>query len=151
MMRKLLLTAVAAVCLQFAGVAGPANTGNGGSDLFNDDLNQVRSEFVDLNEIETIVEDNQGETLESLKASGALAETVNIMSPEAMAGDGPLGLPSFLWGCVLGWVGILITYLVTDDKDETKKALWGCVTGSAIYLVFYIIYVVAIVSSATTV
>ena len=41
--------------------------------------------------------------------------------------DGPVDIPSFIWGCVAGPVGVLVVYLVTEDNDETKKALLGCI------------------------
>jgi hypothetical protein len=58
--------------------------------------------------------------------------------------EGALGIPSFIWGCVLGWIGILITYLVTQDSEETKKALYGCLIGWVGGFLLYIIFVVLI-------
>jgi cytochrome c biogenesis protein CcdA len=51
----------------------------------------------------------------------------------------PLGIPSFLWGCILGVVGILLVYILTDgDKAETKKALWGMLVWIGVWVVLYV-------------
>jgi cytochrome c biogenesis protein CcdA len=51
----------------------------------------------------------------------------------------PLGIPSFLWGCILGIVGVLIVYIITDgDKAETKKSLWGFLVAVGVYVVLYV-------------
>jgi hypothetical protein len=57
------------------------------------------------------------------------------------ASDSPLGIPGFWWGFCLGWVGMLIVYLMMDEgqdrKDQVKKALIGCIIGSIIGLGIY--------------
>jgi|AntRauTorckE6833_2_1112554.scaffolds.fasta_scaffold31818_3 hypothetical protein len=58
----------------------------------------------------------------------------------------PLGLPSFLWGFCCGVPGLAIVYFITDDSEETKKALWGCVAGNALYGVVWLIYYLVLVS-----
>ncbi len=58
-----------------------------------------------------------------------------------------IGIPSFLWGCVFGWVGLLVVYLVLENKEQTKKALYGCIANGVVMLV---LYVVAYTSAATT-
>ena len=55
------------------------------------------------------------------------------LSSESEVGP-PLGIPSFLWGCLLSWVGLLIVYFLTDrDRDESRKALWGCIISTLLY------------------
>ncbi len=70
------------------------------------------------------------------------AESSNMMDDEPA-----LGIPSFIWGFVLGWVGILIVYLVTEDNEETKKALWGCVASTLLWVGCYFLFFAA---AATT-
>jgi hypothetical protein len=57
------------------------------------------------------------------------------------AADSPLGIPGFWWGFCLGWVGMLIVYLMMDEgqdrKDQVKNALIGCIIGSVIGLGIY--------------
>ncbi len=59
--------------------------------------------------------------------------------------EAPLGIAPFLWGCVLGWVGLLVVYLVTDgDKAQTKKALTGCLVGTGVEVALYLVLYFAI-------
>lgn len=46
-------------------------------------------------------------------------------------------IPAFWWGCILGWVGILVVFLVTQDSSQTQSALWGCIVGTLLGCVFY--------------
>jgi hypothetical protein len=101
------------------------------------------------------------EALEKLvKDNGSVSYTeIKQLHPEALVGisdhilldnavqESPLGIPSFLWGCVLGWVGILLVYLISEDRDETKKALYGCITTGVVVIAFYVVYVLFIIGS----
>ncbi|MBI2968443.1 MAG: hypothetical protein HYY40_11625 [Bacteroidetes bacterium] len=150
-MKKLLLSVLLALgCI--AVYANPANSG-----LFSMDEEQINARFDRLNNLENYVNAHEGVTLDQLQSENnpAVSDlnltdgTTGIIS--AISGEPPLGIPSFLWGCILGWIGILVVYLVTDgDKTESKKALWGCIASTVGYVVFYIIYVVLIVASSTT-
>lgn len=62
----------------------------------------------------------------------------------------PLGISSFLWGFCLGIPGIAIVYFVSEDSDETKKALWGCVAGSLLYTVVYVGYYALVIGFSST-
>lgn len=139
--KSLLLAFVASSFATFSAVAGNAS-------LFQLDKNQVNAEMNQLTQVENYVASHEGVTLEQLKASNSdivnglnLTESTSTLSALT---DGALGIPSFIWGCVLGWVGILITYLVTQDSDETKKALYGCLVGWVGGFLLYIIFVVVI-------
>ena len=126
----------------------------GDADLFNLNEDQINAEFAGLNELEQFVMNHEGITLSQLKeCNNALALNLNltnngIAALTMISGEPPLGIPSFIWGCVLGWVGILVTYLVTDDKEETLKSLWGCLVQGVTGVVFYVIFFVVLVSSA---
>ena len=78
---------------------------------------------------------------QQLVAAANLSEE-NSLSSSLL--DGPAGIPAFLWGCVLGWIGILVVYLVTEDSDETKKALYGCLIGWGLGFLLYILFVVVL-------
>ena len=121
----------------------------GDARLFDLNEDQINAEFAELNELEVFVTKNDGITLSQLRESNnALALKLNL-SNNGIAGlmmleEPPLGIPSFIWGFCLGWVGLLVTYLVTDDKEETKKALIGCLVGGATFVILYFVLFVAI-------
>ncbi len=65
----------------------------------------------------------------------------------ALGPDAPLGIPGFCWGFVFGVVGILIVYLVSEDKQETQNALFGCIV---VYLLAGGCYLISVASTSTT-
>jgi hypothetical protein len=110
-------------------------------ETFNYDEQQINADFKQLEKIEKYVQKNEGTTLESLKSQNSeLVSGINLSadaSAALMADELPLGIPAFWWGCVLGIIGILIVYLVTDkDKDQTKKALFGCLIWTGIWILY---------------
>ena len=46
--------------------------------------------------------------------------------------DKSWGNTSFIMGCLLGVIGVLIVYLVTEDGNEVEKAVWGMVSSFVI-------------------
>jgi len=99
--------------------------------------------MMELNELDEFLSVNEGITFAELESSGSelIVNMDNSTSPLGMdsANEPPLGIPSFLWGCVLTLVGVLIVYIMTDgDKDETKKALWGMIVSVGVYVIFYV-------------
>lgn len=137
-MKKLILFAsIMLVVCSTRAIAGDAQ-------LFDLNEDQINAEFTELNELEKFVTEHEGITLSQLRESNnALALKLNL-SNKGIAGlmmleDPPLGIPSFIWGFCLGAVGILITYLVSDDSEETKKSLIGCIVGGATWVVVYLI------------
>lgn len=137
-MKKLLLSIF---MVFFAGFTVFAND----ADLFKLDYNAVQAEFSQLDQLAVMVKSNSDLTYSVLKLEDAnLIESLRLISESTLpAGEkNPvLGIPSFLWGCGLGVVGILVVYIVSDkDKVETKKALWGCVTGTAVVVVVDVIW-----------
>ena len=141
--KSLFLAGVFAV----AGFGASANN----SSLFSYDKNAVNTKLNSVVAVENYVNQNDGVTISTMNAEGQqLKATANLSEENSMSSsllDGPAGIPSFLWGCVLSWVGILIVYLVTQDSDETKKALFGCLAGAGVWLVFYIVYFVIVLGS----
>lgn len=114
-------------------------------------LNQAMSE---LTVLDNFVSQNQNVTYSDLQASGSnLIENISSDSAPlgASSSDDLIGIPAFWWGCVLGWVGLLLVYLLTDnDKAEVKKALKGCVVGTLVGVGLYVLIFVAFASSTTT-
>lgn len=104
-------------------------------ELFTYNKQAVNTEFAELNAIENFVNQNDGITLSEMKSQNLdFANTISTFSLDSSAIIGPIGIPSFLWGCILGPVGVLIVYLIADDpKSEAKKAFWGCVIGSLLW------------------
>jgi hypothetical protein len=137
-MKKTLLSVL---LVFFAGFTLLAND----ADLFKLDYNAVEAEFSQLNQLADMVKSNSDMTYSALKLEhGNLIESMNLISESTLPSDTKnpvLGIPSFLWGCGLGVVGILVVYIVSDeDKVETKKALWGCLTWTAVVVVVDVIW-----------
>jgi hypothetical protein len=115
------------------------------ADLFKLDYNAVRAEFTQLDQLAVMVTSNSDLTYDMLKLSdGNLIESLRLVPASVLPGgekNPVLGIPSFLWGCGLGVVGMLVVYLVSDkDMAETKKALWGCLTWTAVVVVVDVIW-----------
>jgi len=148
-MKKLIIIPLFLLVFAFNGKSA------GYADMINVDENYIENVFADLNELENYVVTHQGVTLNELKAIGSsLVANVDVSglgslgSCSMLGGEPPLGIPSFLWGCCLGWVGILLVYIITDnDKEEVKKSLYGCLVGTASSVIFY--FIVAFVSAAS--
>ncbi len=124
--------------------------------LFTYDEILVNQELSQLQSIENYIAANPGTSLLDIQMGHSLLLTNLNMSNnvcESFASqdvEPPLGISSFIWGCCFGVTGILVVYLVTDDKAETKKALKGCVVSSVVGCVTYVvIYVIAYVYYGT--
>lgn len=123
------------------------------ADLFNYDRNVVENAVSALTSLENYVSQNPTITVDQLKTSSLMVNgLIATSSPFGMFGEPPLGIPSFLWGCVFGVIGVVIVYIATDnDKAETKKALWGCVTSTAVGILFYVLLWGALFATADAV
>jgi hypothetical protein len=127
------------------------------ADLFKFDYNAVQAEFAELNQLAELVAANTNLTYSDLQYSNAnLVTSMNLVPetgiPGGASGEPLLGIPSFLWGCGLGVVGLVVVYIGTEqDMVETKKALWGCITAGAVYGVVYIVYYVAVLSAVAAI
>jgi hypothetical protein len=109
--------------------------------VLNEDA--LESAMQELNELESFIASNEGITYNDLLTTGSdlIINVDDASAPLGMdqEGDPPLGIPSFLWGCILGIVGILLVYILTDgDKDETKKALWGMLVWVGVWIILYV-------------
>ena len=117
---------------------------------FND--SEVYSAFAEVSALDQYLNANDGKTFADVSKDNStilngVSSTTSLPLTAPGKDETALGIPSFLWGCALGWVGMLIVYLVTESKDQTKKALWGCLVGTAIEVA---VYVVLIAGSAAT-
>jgi hypothetical protein len=103
-------------------------------------LNEAMQE---LNELDEFLSENAGVTYTDLESAGSelIIGVENSTAPLGMPADSeaPLGIPSFLWGCILGVIGILLVYILTDgDKNQTRKALWGMLVWIGVWVVLYV-------------
>ncbi len=116
------------------GMFGDTYSNANDSEFASFDEDAFYSEFQDIEALETYLSTNDA-SFDEVDASLLVNVSSNSILPLAPAvSDGPpLGIPSFLWGCILGWVGLLIVYLMADDSAETKKALWGCIISTVVW------------------
>lgn len=103
---------------------------------FNED--EIYAAFAEIDELSAIVSNSEATYEELATKDVANLDMVSAASALPLSAESevgpPLGIPSFLWGCLLSWVGLLIVYFLTDrDKDETRKALWGCLISTLLY------------------
>lgn len=90
-------------------------------------------EFQEVEALENYLSENDASFDEVDASLLTNVSSISILPLAPAVADGPpLGIPSFLWGCILGWVGLLIVYLMADDSAETKKALWGCILSTVL-------------------
>ena len=120
---------------------------------FNEDA--IYSEFQEIDALSDMLLSNDVSADEITDNTMLENVSMNASLPLSADEDGttgpPLGIPSFLGGCVLSWVGILLVYFLTEEnKAETKKAVWGCVAGAAAYILFYVVVYGASFAASTT-
>ena len=106
-----------------------------GAGSFDFDQQSVDQEFQKFNEIEELVAGNPDLTYQSLQESypELTADLSSENGVSQTAGDMPI-LGPFWWGCILGIIGLLLVYVITDnDKAQLKSALVGCVVGTLVW------------------
>ncbi|MBN2349385.1 MAG: hypothetical protein JXJ22_11130 [Bacteroidales bacterium] len=134
-MKKILLLIVSVV------FTGTLMAGN--ADLFSYDKAKVTDELASLQMLEDFVIANPTITLTDLQnQENTLVNEMNLIPTgfyNSMMGEPPLGISSFIWGCVFGIAGVAIVYFVADDKEETTKAFKGCVVGTLAYTAVYVV------------
>jgi len=133
---------VAFFCLLFANTNTRASAL---SELFSYDETSVSLSLSDVAMLENYVNTHSGVTLSDLVANSSelsknILLDINFLNNLSGGNNPVMGIPSFAWGCVLNWVGILIVYMITDgDKVETKKALIGCFVQGGVIVLFYVV------------
>lgn len=113
------------------------------SDAFKVDKQQIQNEFTDLNALEQTVIDNNNMSLTELQQNNLLPDNFSAMNftNTNMMMEPPLGIPGFWWGCVLGVVGVLIVYFLSEkDKAETKQALIGCLVATGVIILWQVFW-----------
>jgi hypothetical protein len=112
------------------------------SELFSYDKAKVQQAVSDMSQVEQMVSQNPNVSVDDLMAEGKLSASfdASASSPFSTMGEPPLGIPSFLWGCIFGLIGLAIVYFVSEDSEETKKALWGCVVGTLVSVVAWFVF-----------
>ena len=105
------------------------------TDLFSYDQTEVEAVMADLDQLEIQVLADDGLTLDLLREQGNETALALTNSPSGMTftQDGPLGIPSILWGFCFSVPGMIVVYMVTDSKDETIKSLWGCIISALLF------------------
>ncbi|GGD66269.1 hypothetical protein GCM10011514_32870 [Emticicia aquatilis] len=112
----------------------------------------INSNFEKLNKVEAFVEQNTEASFETIKNTDLLKDIeldTNTSANVTKDNDLPLNIPAFLWGCFLGGLGILLVYIFTEDKEQTKKALYGCLTTGGVVAVIYIVLIAIGLSAGT--
>jgi hypothetical protein len=106
----------------------------GNGDLFTYDKEKVNTEMAQLNMLEDVlIQDANLTYTDLLEVDNSLVANLDYSSNAMMAGmsAGPV-IPSFWWGCLFGPIGVLVVYLVEEDRDETRSAIWGCVISAVL-------------------
>jgi hypothetical protein len=133
-MKKILLSLTIVLAFCFANASNPAG-------LFSIDEQRIATEMADINSVEQLVNSSNA-TLSQLQnednhlVSSALVSSYGAASIAA-SGEPPLGIPSFAWGFCFGILGILLVYVITEDRGETQKAFYGCIVWTVLYSVLY--------------
>ena len=130
-MKKVALT-FGMVMLLFFGVCASS------SEHFRFNQSELDQALQQAEAAEKLVKQHPGATYQELHKDWGIK-----LSPRPVISKGQpekaLGIPSFCWGGCCGIAGLAIVYFVTENKDETVKALWGCVASTVIYVAVYFI------------
>jgi hypothetical protein len=135
--------------LAFAVIGFGANASN---NLFDVDYAEVTNALTEVAVLEQFVLENEGVSYAEIAENNGVLIT-NITQGTTITNslqDGPAGIPSFVWGCLFGILGIAFVYFVEEDSDETKKAFYGCLVGGVSYILLYFLYVGVIVGAAAS-
>lgn len=124
----------------------------GQADLFSYDAVTIENQMAQLDQLEGYVLENPGITLGEMSTNGNTLASL-VSDPNGISGINGLnekvfGIPSFLWGCVFSWVGVLVVYLVGQDKAETRSAIFGCIVEGVLVGGWYILWYVVLGRSA---
>lgn len=123
--------------------------------VFALDETALNAAMQELNELENYLALNEGTSYNDLLVAGSdlIANVSDTSSPMGtmQEGEAPMGIPAFLWGCILNWVGLLVVYIVTDnDRAQVKKALNGCLIEAGVCIAGYVVWILFIATAATT-
>jgi len=117
------------------------------------DESEIYAAFAEVSDLDQYLAQNEGVTYtdidqeNSTLLNGISSSTTLPFS--ASSDELVLGIPSFFWGCVFGWVGLLVVYLVLENKEQTKKALYGCIASTVVGVVLYVAVFAAAATTTT--
>lgn len=107
------------------------------------DENSIDAEFEQLNKLEEYVNANKGVTADDVKNTEVAKDLkldTNVTAAVAVD-ELPAGIPAFWWGCILGILGVILVYVLTDkDKEQTKKALYGALIWIAVWILWAVFW-----------
>ena len=120
----------------------PLKAGN--DTLFRYDRNEIEQALSNATQVEYMLTKDPGLSWNDLNNAGNpfIASIASDTSHFDYPGGPPLRIPSFIWGCTLGWPGLLVVALAAQDKIEVHKALWGCVAWNTVVIVASTIYII---------
>ncbi len=119
-----------------------------GSDEFSFDNQLIKEEFSELSALETLIATNGYPGLSELE-DNQLLKSGYLSSNLSFPGNGedPLGIPGFWWGCVLGPIGIIAAYILSDNnKDQARMSLNGCIVATVVQVAVVVVWYFAIMS-----
>lgn len=105
------------------------------------DEKELNSNFAELQKFENFIEEHRGISLAEVKSNYPQAlkridahpgNFAGMKSTFRGGGETPLGIPPFIWGCVLGIIGLVIVAVIAEDRELTKQALYGCIVSTAL-------------------
>ncbi|MFA5329624.1 MAG: hypothetical protein WC384_17655 [Prolixibacteraceae bacterium] len=115
---------------------------------------EIYAAFAEVSDLDQYLAQNENKTYTDVsQENGTLLSGISSSSSmpfTASSDELVMGIPSFFWGCVFGWVGLLVVYLVLENKEQTKKALYGCVAATAVWIVFYVVVIATAATTTTT-
>lgn len=119
------------------------------------DDSEIYAAFSEVNDLDQYLSQNENSTYADISREDVSMLTnisaTTSLPVSASSDELALGIPSFLWGCVFGIVGVLVVYLMTDNnKEQTKKAFYGCIVGTVVSVVIYVAVFAAAASTTTT-
>lgn len=145
-MKKLLFLG-SLFCLLYTG-----NALAGKGTAFNYDRAVINHEMEQLNQLEEYLNLYPGTTLAQM-VSGNHGLASGIGEVQSLAGlnsyfEKVMGIPGFMWGCCLGFTGVLIVALAGKDEYETKQSIKGAIISVGFWVIvaagtslYYYIYV----------
>ncbi len=118
------------------------------SDEFSFDSQLIKDEFSELSSLETLILTNGYPQLSELRDEKLLKSCYLNSNPSfPVNGEDPLGIPGFWWGCILGPIGIIAAYILSDNnKDQARMALNGCIVATVVQVAVVVVWYFAIIS-----
>lgn len=123
-------------------LAGVFNSYADGSADFIYNRAAIEADFAGLSELEQLIESKNYLSLSEIIDQEYLFESLSIQNLASMPMiEDPLGIPGFWWGCIMGPLGILMAYVLSDnDKYQARQALTGCIVNGVVSAGIAVVY-----------